>query len=142
MGQKHGVLGAAATLVVDEADRMFDMGFIRDVRRIVSHLPRQRQSMLFSATMPPEVSHLVAEILREPARIDISPTTVTADKIEQRVYFVPAQEKRALLRQLLHDAGMKRAIVFTRTKHGANKVAKHLGKTCHPRHAIDGNTTR
>ncbi len=140
--QKHLRLNAVSELVIDEADRMFDMGFIRDVRRIVSHLPRQRQSMLFSATMPPEVSHLVAEILRDPQRIDISPTTVTADKIEQRVYFVPAQEKRALLQQLLSDAAMKRVIVFTRTKHGANKVAEHLEKAGHAAEAIHGNKSQ
>src|SRR5258708_14271493 len=127
MGQKHGVLGAAATLVVDEADRMFDMGFIRDVRRIVSHLPRQRQSMLFSATMPAEVAHLVAEILKNPVRVDISPPKMTADRIDQRVYFVATQDKRALLHELLRDSAMKRVIVLTRTKHGANKVAEQLG---------------
>jgi ATP-dependent RNA helicase RhlE len=140
--QKHLRLNAVSVLVIDEADRMFDMGFIRDVRRIVSHLPRQRQSMLFSATMPAEVSHLVAEILRDPARIDISPTNVMADNIDQRVYFVAAQEKRALLQELLHDAAMKRVIVFTRTKHGANKVAEHLEKAGHAAEAIHGNKSQ
>ena len=140
--QKHVKLNTVSELVIDEADRMFDMGFIRDVRRIVSHLPRQRQSMLFSATMPAEVAHLVAEILRDPARIDISPANVTADKIEQRVYFVPAQEKRALLQELLRDTAMKRVIVFTRTKHGANKVAEHLGKAGHAAEAIHGNKSQ
>ncbi|HEX3485464.1 MAG TPA: DEAD/DEAH box helicase, partial [Micropepsaceae bacterium] len=140
--QKHLRLNAVTELVIDEADRMFDMGFIRDVRRIVSHLPRERQSMLFSATMPAEVSHLVAEILRDPARIDISPKTVAAEKIEQRVYFVAAQEKRLLLQELLGDAAMKRVIVFTRTKHGANKVAEHLGKAGHVAEAIHGNKSQ
>jgi ATP-dependent RNA helicase RhlE len=140
--QKHLRLSAVTTLVIDEADRMFDMGFIRDVRRIVSYLPRQRQSMLFSATMPAEVAHLVAEILKEPARIDISPATVTADNIDQRVYFVPAQEKRTLLNELLRDEGMKRVIVFTRTKHGANKVAEQLEKAGHPAEAIHGNKSQ
>jgi ATP-dependent RNA helicase RhlE len=140
--QKHLRLNAVSELVIDEADRMFDMGFIRDVRRIVAHLPRQRQSMLFSATMPQEVAHLVAEILREPARIDISPTTVTADNIDQRVYFVAAPDKRALLQTLLSDAAMKRVIVFTRTKHGANKVAEHLEKAGHAAEAIHGNKSQ
>jgi len=135
-------LSAVTTLVIDEADRMFDMGFIRDVRRIVSYLPRQRQSMLFSATMPAEVAHLVAEILKEPARIDVSPATMTADNIDQRVYFVPAQEKRTLLNELLRDEGMKRVIVFTRTKHGANKVAEQLEKAGHPAEAIHGNKSQ
>jgi ATP-dependent RNA helicase RhlE len=142
INQKHVRLGAATALIIDEADRMFDMGFIRDVRRIVSYLPRQRQSMLFSATMPGEVSHLVAEILREPARIDISPKAVTTERIDQRVYFVAAQDKRALLQDLLRDETMKRVIVFTRTKHGANKVAEHLGKAGHSTEAIHGNKSQ
>src|SRR5207248_356962 len=129
MQQKHVRLSAATTLVIDEADRMFDMGFIRDVRRIVSHFPRQRQTMLFSATMPGEVAHLVAEVLRNPARVEVSPATVTADNVEQRVYFVAQQEKRHLLKELLRDETMKRVIVFTRTKHGANKVAGELLNT-------------
>jgi ATP-dependent RNA helicase RhlE len=140
--QKHLRLNATGTLVIDEADRMFDMGFIRDVRRIVASLPRQRHSMLFSATMPPEVAHLVAELLRDPVRIDISPATVTADNIDQRVYFVAAQEKRALLQTLLADVTMKRVIVFTRTKHGANKVAEHLGRGGQAAEAIHGNKSQ
>ena len=140
--QKHVRLNAVSMLVIDEADRMFDMGFIRDVRKIVSYLPRQRQSLLFSATMPNEVAHLVAEVLRDPARIDVSPKTVTADKIEQRVYFVPAQEKRPLLNALLKDAAMKRVIVFTKTKHGANKVAENLERAGHRTAAIHGNKSQ
>jgi ATP-dependent RNA helicase RhlE len=142
INQKHVRLNAAATLVIDEADRMFDMGFIRDVRKIVSYLPRQRQSMLFSATMPAEVAHLVAEILHDPVRIDISPATVTADRIDQRVHFVAAQDKRAMLQDLLRDQSMKRVIVFTRTKHGANKVAEHLEKAGHAAEAIHGNKSQ
>ena len=142
INQKHVRLNTATHLIIDEADRMFDMGFIRDVRKIVSHLPRQRHSMLFSATMPGEVAHLVDEILKDPVRIDISPETVTADRIEQRVYFVPAQDKRVLLNELLRDASMKRVIVFTRTKHGANKVAEHLEKAGHSADAIHGNKSQ
>jgi ATP-dependent RNA helicase RhlE len=128
--------------VIDEADRMFDMGFIRDVRRIVGFLPRQRQSMLFSATMPAEVAHLVAEILKNPVRVDISPPKMTADRIDQRVYFVATQDKRALLHELLRDSAMKRVIVFTRTKHGANKVAEHLGLAGYSADAIHGNKSQ
>jgi len=142
MGQKHVVLGAATTLVVDEADRMFDMGFIRDVRRIVSHLPRQRQSMLFSATMPDEVAHLVKEILRDPIRINVSPPALTAEKIDQRVYHVETKDKQALLHSLLREPDMKRAIVFTRTKHGANKVVKRLVDGGHAAEAIHGNKSQ
>jgi ATP-dependent RNA helicase RhlE len=142
INQKHVKLNAVSILVIDEADRMFDMGFIRDVRKIVSYVPRQRQSLLFSATMPTEVAHLVAEVLRDPVRIDVSPKTMTADKIEQRVYFVPAQDKRPLLNTLLADAAMKRVIVFTRTKHGANKVAEHLERAGHRTEAIHGNKSQ
>ena len=140
--QKHVRLGAVTLFVIDEADRMFDMGFIRDVRRIVSELPRQRQSMLFSATMPADVVHLVAEVLRDPARIDVSPAQITTDRIDQRVHFIAAQDKRALLVKLLRDDTMNRVIVFTRTKHGADKVAEILRKTGHRADAIHGNKSQ
>lgn len=139
VNQKHIILGSLTTLIIDEADRMFDMGFIRDVRKIVNNIPRQRQGMLFSATMPTDVAHLVKEMLHNPVRIDISPTMVTADNIDQRVYFVAAQDKRALLRDLLLDKTMNRVIVFTRTKHCANKVTEYLGKSGHAVVAIHGN---
>lgn len=142
MNQKHLHLGAVGTLVIDEADRMFDMGFIRDVRKIVGLLPRKRQSMLFSATMPQEVAHLVKEILHDPARVEISPAKVTADRIEQHVYFLETQQKRARLLELLNDQAMSRVIVFTRTKHGANKVAETLAKAGHAAAAIHGNKSQ
>jgi ATP-dependent RNA helicase RhlE len=140
--QKHVRLNTASVLVVDEADRMFDMGFLRDVRRIVSLVPRKRQTLLFSATMPPDVAKLVAEILTAPARVDISPTVVTADKIEQAVHFVETKDKRALLNNLLSDQAMTRVLVFTRTKHGANKVADHLEKAGHAAEVIHGNKSQ
>lgn len=140
--RKHVQLNATTTLVIDEADRMFDMGFIRDVRRIVSHLPKQRQTMLFSATMPGEVAHLVKEILRDPVRVEVSPARIAAEKVEQQVYYVPAQGKRELLDELLRDASMTRVIVFTRTKHGANKVAGQLEKSGHVAHAIHGSKSQ
>ncbi len=142
VNQKHAVLDAVSLLVIDEADRMFDMGFIRDVRKIVGQLPRKRQSLLFSATMPDEVAHLVQEILHQPARIAVTPKIVTAEKIEQRVYFVEQQAKRGLLHDLLRDPEMKRVIVFTRTKHGANKVADQIGKAGHAADAIHGNKSQ
>lgn len=142
VGRKHVILSAATTLIVDEADRMFDMGFIRDVRRIVSFLPRQRQSMLFSATMPNEVKALIAEVLRDPVRIDVSPATMAADSIDQRVYHVEPKDKQSLLHDLLGDSGMTRTIVFTRTKHVANKVAGRLGDAGHPAEAIHGNKSQ
>jgi ATP-dependent RNA helicase RhlE len=142
LNQKHVRLDAVKTLVIDEADRMFDMGFIRDVRRIVSHLPRQRQSMLFSATMPADVAHLVKEVLSSPVKLDVSPAAVTTDRIDQRVHFVLENNKRALLLDLLRDEAMKRVIVFTRTKHHANRVAEALGKAGHRADAIHGNKSQ
>jgi ATP-dependent RNA helicase RhlE len=142
VGQKHVRLNAVTLLVIDEADRMFDMGFIRDVRRIVACLPRQRQSMLFSATMPREVAHLVSEVLVSPTRIEISPQEIATDRIDQRVHFVTAPEKRSLLLELLRDEAMKRVIVFTRTKHGANKMTEALEKAGHRAGAIHGNKSQ
>jgi len=140
--QKLIRLDAVSVLVVDEADRMLDMGFIRDVRRIVGALPRARQSLLFSATMPEDVARLAHEILKEPVRVDISPPTRTADRIEQKVYHVAAQEKRGLLAGLLRDPAMRRVIVFTRTKHGANKVQEHLERNGFVAEAIHGNKSQ
>ncbi|HEY2068356.1 MAG TPA: DEAD/DEAH box helicase [Rhizomicrobium sp.] len=140
--QKHVRLDSVSMLVIDEADRMFDMGFIRDVRRLVAALPKQRHSLLFSATMPKEVAHLVAEILHDPVRIEVTPAKVTADKIDQRVYHVGAQDKRGLLRDLLRDDAMRRVIVFTRTKHGANKVSEVLSKSGISSDAIHGNKSQ
>ena len=140
--QKHVRLNTVSVLVIDEADRMFDMGFLRDVRRIVSLVPRKRQSLLFSATMPPDVAKLVTEVLSDPARVDISPTVVTADRIEQSVHFVETKDKRALLSSLLADRAMARVLVFTRTKHGANKVADHLEKSGYGAEVIHGNKSQ
>ena len=140
--QKHIRLDGVSILVIDEADRMFDMGFIRDVRRLVAALPKKRHSLLFSATMPKEVAHLVAEILHDPVRFDISPAKIAADHIDQRVYHVSAGDKRALLRDLLRDSAMQRVIVFTRTKHGAKKVADQLAKSGVSADAIHGNKSQ
>jgi ATP-dependent RNA helicase RhlE len=118
------------------------MGFIRDVRRVTAELPRARQSMLFSATMPGDVAHLVSEVLRDPVRIDISPKQITVERIDQRVHFVAAQDKRALLLDLLQDEALARVIVFTRTKHGADKVAEVLRRAGHRADAIHGNKSQ
>src|SRR5262245_5319503 len=140
--QKHVRLNTVSTLIIDEADRMFDMGFLRDVRRIVALLPGKRQSLLFSATMPPDVAKLVTEVLIEPVRVDVAPKAVTADRIEQNVHFVETKDKRALLSTLLDDRAMARVLVFTRTKHGANKVAAHLEKSGHAAEVIHGNKSQ
>ncbi|MDE1985210.1 MAG: DEAD/DEAH box helicase [Alphaproteobacteria bacterium] len=140
--QGHIRLDAVTSLVLDEADRMFDMGFIRDIRKIVAAMPKKRHSMLFSATMPADVELLAQAILHQPARIDVSPPKRTAENIDQRVYFVPAGEKRALLSALLKDSAFERVLVFTRTKHVANRVAEHLGKSGFAADAIHGNKSQ
>ena len=140
--QGHVRLDGVTHLVLDEADRMLDMGFIRDVRRIVAMTPDNRQTMLFSATMPHEVERLANEILYEPTRVEVSPQTVTADRIDQRVYHVVAPNKGALLNGLLRDPAMERVIVFTRTKHRANRVAEQLERSGIEAAAIHGNKSQ
>ena len=129
-------------LVLDEADRMFDMGFIRDVRRIVASVSKQRQTLLFSATMPGDISKLASEILKNPEKVEIAPQGRTVEKIDQRVYFVTAASKRALLSHLLTDETLERVIVFTRTKRGANRVAEALEDRGVRSEAIHGNKSQ
>src|SRR5262249_44676372 len=119
-------LDRVAHLVLDEADRMLDMGFVQDVRKIVALLPKERQSLLFWATRRREPARLAAELLHAPVRVEVSPPTRTAERIDQRVFMVEAAAKRAFLTDLLADPALARVIVFTRTKRGANRVAEHL----------------
>ncbi|MGA7544264.1 MAG: DEAD/DEAH box helicase [Methyloceanibacter sp.] len=137
--QRHVSLAEVSILVLDEADRMLDMGFIRDVRKIVAACPKQRQTLLFSATMPTDIAKLAAEILRDPIRVDVSPAKITADRIDQRVYFVPAQAKRVLLNELLADPAMDRVLVFTRTKRNADRVCRALQQAGVVAEALHGN---
>jgi ATP-dependent RNA helicase RhlE len=140
--QKHVRLDAVESFIVDEADRMLDMGFIRDVRKLVALLPKKRQSMLFSATMPDDIAKLAHEMLNQPQRIEIAPQGRTADRVTQKLYFVPMPQKRQLLSELLKDVSLNRVIVFTRTKHGANRVAEHLSRTGVVAEAIHGNKSQ
>ncbi len=140
--QKHILLDNVSMLVLDEADRLLDMGFIRDVKKIVNMTPRRRQSLLFSATMPKEVVQFAKEILRDPVRVDVSPKQVTVRKIEQRVVMVNNLHKQQALEHILRDESVRRAIVFTRTKHGANKVAKKLVQAGIGADAIHGNKSQ
>jgi ATP-dependent RNA helicase RhlE len=128
--------------VLDEADRMLDMGFVRDVKKIVALLPRKRQSMFFSATMPDEIGALAASILHDPVRVEAARVSTPAERIEQRVMFVNQSDKRPLLEKLLEDRGLARVLVFTRTKHGANRLADQLERAGHGVAAIHGNKSQ
>ena len=142
LDQGHVRLDKASCLVLDEADRMLDMGFIRDVRKIVARVPKNRQSMLFSATMPADVAELAREMLRDPVRVEVTPAATTVDKVDQHVFFVNAPAKRDLLSKLLRNPAFSRVLVFTRTKHGANRVAKHLASSGVSADAIHGNKSQ
>jgi ATP-dependent RNA helicase RhlE len=135
-------LDRIAFFVLDEADRMLDMGFIHDVRKIIRELPSQRRSMLFSATMPPDVARLAQKILHRPKRVEVTPSATTVDTVQQLVYFVNSADKPKLLGELLHDSTLSRVLVFARTKHRANRVAEHVSKMGVAADAIHGNKSQ
>jgi ATP-dependent RNA helicase RhlE len=142
LAQGHLRLDGVSIFVLDEADRMLDIGFIRPIRRIVAALPKTRQSLCFSATMSPDVTSLCNDILRDPLRVEVTPVASTVDRIDQRVFFVEAANRRALLSALLRDSTVARALVFTRTKHGANRVAEQLSRGGIRADAIHGNKSQ
>jgi ATP-dependent RNA helicase RhlE len=142
MGQGVVTLTALDVFVLDEADRMLDMGFLPDVRRIIKALPQRRQTLFFSATMPRDIEELAQSILTNPVGVEVTPVASTAERIEQSVYFVEKADKRALLAHLLREPGITRALVFTRTKHGANRVVKELEKVGIGAEAIHGNKSQ
>jgi ATP-dependent RNA helicase RhlE len=142
MEQGHVMLRDIEVLVLDEADRMLDMGFIRDIRKITAKLPREKQTMLFSATMPSEIRELADSLLHDPAVVQVAPAATTVEKVEQSVYFVDKPNKPQLLAHLVHELPMSRAIVFTRTKHGADKVVRHLNQRGIKAEAIHGNKSQ
>ncbi|MGY3462030.1 ATP-dependent RNA helicase RhlE [Bradyrhizobium sp. LM3.4] len=141
--QSNGLkLGSVEFLVLDEADRMLDMGFINDIRKIVAKLPIKRQTLFFSATMPKDIAELADAMLRDPARVAVTPVSSTVERIQQRIIQVDFSSKPALLAKLLKDEPVNRALVFTRTKHGADKVVKTLEKAGIPASAIHGNKSQ
>jgi ATP-dependent RNA helicase RhlE len=142
MQQRHVDLSRVEILVLDEADRMLDMGFVRDVERVIRALPKQRQSLLFSATMPDNVAALARGILHQPQRVEVTPQATTTERVEQSVCFVDKAQKRDLLVQLLQDPEFARTLVFTRTKHGADRVARHLTKAGIDARAIHGDKSQ
>ena len=129
-------------LVLDEADRMLDMGFIHDIRKIVAKLPSKRQTLFFSATMPKDIAELATHMLRDPARVAVTPVASTVERIEQRIIHVDHAAKPALLAQLLKQEPVDRALVFTRTKHGADKVVEALRRPASRPSAIHGNKSQ
>lgn len=142
MNQRYVKLDHLKMLVLDEADRMLDMGFIHDVKKIIAKVPTKRQTIFFSATMPPEISLLANTILTNPKRVEVTPVASTANTIQQAIYFVEKGNKRKLLHHLLQDRAINTALVFTRTKHGADRVAKDLNQAGIKAEAIHGNKSQ
>jgi ATP-dependent RNA helicase RhlE len=128
--------------VLDEADRMLDMGFIHDVKRVIGLLPSRRQTLFFSATMPREAQELADRLLYQPETVAVVPPSTTAERVEQEAFLVEKGDKRALLVEVLRDSSMKRVLVFSRTKHGANRIAEHLEKAGIGAEAIHGNKSQ
>jgi ATP-dependent RNA helicase RhlE len=142
MGQGYVDLSQLEVLVLDEADRMLDMGFVRDIRRIVATLPQDRQTLMFSATMPKSIAELSASMLRNPARVEVTPPSTTVERVRQLVMFVDGGSKKPAIEMLVKSPKVTRAVVFTLMKHEANKVAEHLTKAGIVAEAIHGNKSQ
>ncbi len=142
MNQRYISLQHVELFVLDEADRMLDMGFIHDVKKVLGKLPPKKQTLFFSATMPPEIQKLADAILNKPVKVEVTPVSSTAEKIQQQVYFVDKPNKRNLLIHLMDNNKIEHALVFTRTKHGADRVARDLNKSGIKADAIHGDKSQ
>jgi len=142
MNQGFVDLRSLSIFVLDEADRMLDMGFIHDVRKVIAKIPTKRQTLFFSATMPREIADLADSILNNPVKVAVDPPATTSEMVEQKVFFVNKHDKKSLLIHLLQDPAIKSALIFTRTKHGANRVAGDLTKAGIRAEAIHGNKSQ
>jgi ATP-dependent RNA helicase RhlE len=142
INQKFVHLHYLKIFVLDEADRMLDMGFIHDVKKVITKIPQKRQTLFFSATMPPEIQKLANTILVNPEKVEVTPPSTTADTIDQSLFFVEKGDKKKLLIHLLNDKSIKSALIFTRTKHGADKITKDLVKAGIKTEAIHGNKSQ
>nr|WP_232793183.1 DEAD/DEAH box helicase [Caulobacter hibisci] len=142
LGEKSATLGGVEIFVLDEADQMLDLGFVVPIRKIASQLPKDRQNLFFSATMPGEIGKLAGELLKNPASVSITPQATTVERIEQSLIYIEAQRKRPLLAELLADRSVERSIVFTRTKRGADRVAKYLTAAGIEAASIHGDKTQ
>jgi ATP-dependent RNA helicase RhlE len=135
-------VSGAEILVLDEADHMLDLGFIVPIRKIVGHISAKRQTLFFSATIPKEIAQLAGSMLRDPVHVAVTPMATTAERVDQKVIFVETARKRQVLAEILRDKRMERTLVFTRTKHGADKVTHHLEAVGQPAAAIHGNKSQ
>lgn len=142
MGQRHISLKDLGVFVLDEADRMLDMGFIHDVKKVVATLPAKRQTLFFSATMPAEIQHLSQSLLKNPTKVAVTPISSTAETIQQSLFYVDQKEKKKLLAHLIKTNQIDRSLVFIRTKHGADKLVKDLSKMGIHAEAIHGNKSQ
>ena len=142
INQRHVSLHAIQFFVLDEADRMLDMGFVHDVKRIISKLPSKKQTLFFSATMPLEIKQLANILLNNPVKVEVTPPASTVDMIQQSLYYVEKQNKTSLLGHLLRDGNIKNALVFTKTKYGADKLARQLYRSGIYAEAIHGNKSQ